>query len=150
VVDAAFAGVRVAGRMEVMGRHPLVVVDGAHNVAGMLNLARALTEEFTVEGTSQAVVGMLSGRDPNSMLEALATAGIGAVVACAPASPRALPAEEVADAAVRLGLEATVVSRPTEAVALALGRAQPEDLVVVCGSLYVVADARAMLVPDRL
>ncbi len=150
VVDAAFAGVRVAGRMEVMGRHPLVVVDGAHNVAGMLNLARALTEEFTVEGGSQAVVGMLSGRDPNSMLEALATAGIDAVVACTPDSPRALPAEEVADAAARLGLEATVVARPSEAVALALGRAQADDLVVVCGSLYVVADARAMLVPDRL
>jgi dihydrofolate synthase/folylpolyglutamate synthase len=150
VVEEAFAGVRVAGRMEVMGRHPLVVVDGAHNVAGMLTLARGLAEEFTVEGGSEAVVGMLSGRDPVSMLEALATAGIGSVVACAPDSPRALPADEVAAAAVGLGLDATVAGTATEAVSLALARARPEDLVVVCGSLYVVADARALLVPDRL
>jgi folylpolyglutamate synthase/dihydropteroate synthase len=136
--------------MEVMGRHPLVVVDGAHNVAGMLTLARGLAEEFTVEGGSEAVVGMLSGRDPVSMLEALATAGIGSVVACAPDSPRALPADEVAAAAVGLGLDATVAGTATEAVSLALARARPEDLVVVCGSLYVVADARALLVPDRL
>ena len=32
---------RVPGRLEVIGRHPLVVVDGAHNVAGMIVLARS-------------------------------------------------------------------------------------------------------------
>ena len=59
------------GRLEVVGRHPLVVVDGAHNVAGMIVLARSLVEEFAVDGEAQAVVGMLTGRDPTSMLEAL-------------------------------------------------------------------------------
>src|SRR6202022_1910127 len=34
VVEQAFSAVRVPGRLEVIGRHPLVVVDGAHNVAG--------------------------------------------------------------------------------------------------------------------
>ena len=71
VVEEALAAVRVPGRLEVIGRHPLVVVDGAHNVAGMLALARSLVEEFAVDGEAQAVVGMLSGRDPVAMLEAL-------------------------------------------------------------------------------
>jgi len=35
-----------------------------------------------------------------------------------------------------------------EAVALAVGRAGPDDRVVVCGSLYVVADARRLLVHE--
>ena len=105
MVEEAFAAVRVPGRLEVIGRHPLVVVDGAHNVAGMLALARSLVEEFAVDGEAQAVVGMLTGRDPTSMLEALLTAGIRSVVACAPDSPRALPAEVVAEAAARLGME---------------------------------------------
>ena len=48
VVDEALAGVRVPGRLEVVGRHPLVVVDGAHNAAGMNALARSLVEEFSV------------------------------------------------------------------------------------------------------
>ena len=40
------------GRLEVLGRRPLLLVDGAHNVAGMAALARALTEEFAVDGVS--------------------------------------------------------------------------------------------------
>jgi len=148
VVEEAFASVRVPGRLEVVARHPLVVVDGAHNVAGMLVLARALVEEFSVEGEAQAVVGMLTGRDPVAMLEALLTAGVRSVVACAPDSPRALPADVVAEAARGLGMEVTVTMSPGAAVQLAVGRAGPGDRVVVCGSLYVVAEARRLLVPD--
>jgi dihydrofolate synthase/folylpolyglutamate synthase len=148
-VEEALAGVSVPGRLEVVGRHPLVVVDGAHNVAGMIVLARSLVEEFSVDGETVAVVGMLAGRDPSSMLEALTAAGVRSVVACAPASPRALPAEVVAAAAAGLGMEATVAGSPAEAVALAVGRAGADDRVVVCGSLYVVADARLLLVPER-
>ncbi len=145
VVEEAFASVRVPGRLEVVGRRPLVVVDGAHNVAGMLVLARSLVEEFDVEGEAQAVVGMLTGRDPVAMLEALVTADVRSVVACAPDSPRALPAEVVAEAAVGLGMEATVAASPGDAVRTALARAGPDDRVVVCGSLYVVAEARSLL-----
>ena len=113
----------------------------------MIMLARALVEEFSVDGEAQAVVGMLSGRDPWAMLEALLTAGVRSVVACTPNSPRALPAEVVAEAAAGLGMEVSVAPPPADAVALAVSRAGPDDRIVVCGSLYVVADARRMLVP---
>lgn len=145
VVEEGFAAVRVPGRLEVIGRHPLVLVDGAHNAAGMMVLARALSDEFATDGTVTAVVGMLSGRDPTAMLEALVSAGVRAVVACAPGSPRALPAGQVAEAAFALGMSVAVADSPTEAVHLAVERSAPEDLVVVCGSLYVVADARQAL-----
>ena len=145
VVAEGLAAVRVPGRLEVIGRHPLVLVDGAHNAAGMMVLARSLSEEFATDGRSVAVVGMLTGRDPSAMLEALVSAGVRAVVACAPHSPRALPAADVAEAAFALGMEVAVAGDPTEAVRLAVERSAPEDLVVVCGSLYVVADARDAL-----
>jgi dihydrofolate synthase/folylpolyglutamate synthase len=148
VVAEGLAAVRVPGRLEVIGRHPLVLVDGAHNAAGMMVLARSLTEEFTTDGRSVAVVGMLSGRDPSAMLEALVSAGVRAVVACAPRSLRALPAVDVAEAAFALGMEVAVAGDPAEAVRLAVERSAPEDLVVVCGSLYVVADARDALLPS--
>ena len=148
VVEEAFASVQVPGRLEVVGRHPLVVVDGAHNVAGMLVMARSLAEEFSVDGEAQAVVGMLTGRDPVAMLEPLLAAGVSTVVACAPDSPRALPAAVVAEAASALGMVATVAATPGDAVRLAVGRAGPDDRVVVCGSLYVVADARRLLARD--
>jgi dihydrofolate synthase/folylpolyglutamate synthase len=146
VVEEGFAAVRVPGRLEVVGRHPLVLVDGAHNAAGMMVLARSISEEFATDGHVIAVVGMLNGRDPSAMLEALVSAGVRTVVACAPDSPRAIPAAEVAEAAYSLRMEVAVAATPTEAVRLAVERSGPEDLVVACGSLYVVADVReAML-----
>jgi folylpolyglutamate synthase/dihydropteroate synthase len=45
-------------------------------------------------------------------------------------------------------MDALVVSSPGDAVRTAVGRAGPEDRVVVCGSLYVVAEARRVLSAD--
>ena len=87
VVEEGLAAVRVPGRLEVLGRRPLLLVDGAHNAAGMAALAAALEEEFAVDGVSVAVVGMLSGRDPSAMLAPLASVGVAAIVACEPDSP---------------------------------------------------------------
>jgi dihydrofolate synthase / folylpolyglutamate synthase len=150
VVEAAFARVRVPGRLEVVGRHPLVVVDGAHNVAGMTMLARSLVEEFTVDGDAVAVVGMLTGRDPYAMLDALLTCGIRSVVTCTPSSPRAIPAEVVAESASGLGMDVVVSGSPVEAVTVAMSRVGADGQVVVCGSLYVVADVRRVLVTEQV
>jgi len=147
VVEEGLAAVRVPGRLEVVGRHPLVLVDGAHNAAGMMVLARSLTEEFTTEGETTAVVGMLTGRDPTAMLDALVSAGVRSVVVCAPDSPRAMPVGDVASAAASLGMEVSLAADPAEATRRAVERSGPDDRVVVCGSLYVVADAREVLLP---
>jgi dihydrofolate synthase/folylpolyglutamate synthase len=145
VVQDGFAAVQVPGRLEVMSRRPLTVVDGAHNVAGMEALGRSIGEEFSVDGTVVAVIGMLRGRDPSAMLAALRPAGVQTVVACAPASPRALPVEVVAEAARAEGLEVTTASSVAEAVTTAQGLVDEDGLLVVAGSLYVVTDAREVL-----
>jgi dihydrofolate synthase/folylpolyglutamate synthase len=142
VVDAAFASVRMPGRLEVLGRRPLLLVDGAHNVAGMIALGRSLREEFAVDGDTVAVVGMLSGRDPLAMLAPLVEAGVSTVIACRPDSPRALPPEDLADAARALALRVHVEPEVPPALALARRLVDARGLVVVAGSLYTVAAAR--------
>ena len=92
VVEDAFGSVRVPGRMEIVGRAPLIVLDGAHNVAGAQALARALVDELAPADDTVVLIGMLHGRDPSAMLEALGPAGVTTVVACTAPSPRALPA----------------------------------------------------------
>lgn len=142
VVDEGLSAVRVPGRLEVLGRSPLLVVDGAHNAAGAEVLGAAVRDELPVPGRRVAVVGLLAGRDPSAVLTPLAAAGITAVAACPAPSARTLPAAEVAAAARALGLQAF----EDEDVAAALARARstvPEDgMVLVTGSLYVVAAAR--------
>jgi dihydrofolate synthase/folylpolyglutamate synthase len=143
LVEEGFAAVRMPGRLEVLGRRPLLLVDGAHNVAGMTALGLALAEEFAVDGHTVAGVGMLSGRDPSAMLAGLAPAGVTTVIACQPDSPRAMPAGDVAEAGRALGL--TVLEEPdvVDALRLARGLVNARGLVVVAGSLYIVGTARA-------
>ena len=145
VVEEGFAAVAVPGRLEVVGRRPLCLVDGAHNVAGMEALADALVEEFAVGGDGVAVIGMLRGRDPSAMLAPLARAGVRTVVACAPDSPRALPVETLAEAARALGLSVWPSESVAEAVHLARSVVADDGMLLVAGSLYVVADARVLL-----
>jgi dihydrofolate synthase / folylpolyglutamate synthase len=145
VVEEAFSQVRVPGRLEVVGRAPLTLVDGAHNVEGMTVLAGALREGFSVAGDTVVVLGMLRGRDPSAMLAALAPAGVDLVVACAPVSPRALDAEVVAEAARALGLNVVVAPSVADAVATARAAVPDDGLLVAAGSLYVVAEARQLL-----
>jgi len=146
VVEDAMAAVEVPGRLEVVGHSPLVVLDGAHNVAGAEALSAALAEEFSTEGETVVVIGMLHGRDPSAMLQALLPAGVRTIVACTAPSPRALSAAEVAEAARALGLRAQATDTVAGAVALARGRVPDDGILVVTGSLYVVAEARTLLV----
>jgi dihydrofolate synthase/folylpolyglutamate synthase len=145
VVEEALATVRVPGRLEVVGRKPLMLVDGAHNVAGMEALAAALTEGFAVDGPTVAVVGMLRGRDPSAMLSALAPIGIRTLVTCAPTSPRALAPEVIAEAGRALGLDVEVAGSVSDAIVAARPLVPDDGMLVVAGSLYVVADARTLL-----
>ncbi len=145
VVEDAFAAVRVPGRMEVVGRAPVVVLDGAHNVAGAHALADTLATEFAPGDYTVAVIGMLQGRDPSAMLDALRPAGVSTVVACTAPSPRALPAAQIAEAARALGLQALAADTVVDALNLARSRLSPTGTLVVTGSLYVVAEARAVL-----
>jgi dihydrofolate synthase/folylpolyglutamate synthase len=145
VVRDAMQEVTAPGRFEIISREPLVVLDGAHNAAGASVAAQTLAEDFDVSGSRILVVGLLAPRDPTAVLEALDAPTADLVVACSPASPRALPASEVAAAAARLGVSAEVVPDVGRAVQRALDRAGTDDAVLVTGSLYVVGAARAHL-----
>ncbi len=150
VVAEAFAAVRAPGRFEVVRREPTVIIDCAHNIDGARAAAATLAEEFTLTGTLILVVGLLQGRDPGEMLEALGARDAGFLVACAPASPRAIPAGELATTADRMGIIAESVPSVSEAVRRAVALAGVDDLVLVTGSLRVVGEARtALRAPDR-
>jgi dihydrofolate synthase/folylpolyglutamate synthase len=70
------------------------------------------------------------------------------VIACTAPTPRGVPAGEVAAAARRAGCsEVLVVDTPAEACRLAVSRSHADDAVLVAGSIYVVGEARAALLP---
>lgn len=146
VVREGFAAVRMPGRFEVLGRGPLVVIDGAHNPAGADVCAQVFFDDFSPEGKRILVVGALKGRDPQMLLSALRADEFDVVISCTAPSPRGLGANDLGSAAKQLGCEQVVVCETVEdACGKALHIAREEDAVLVAGSLYVVGSARTFL-----
>ncbi len=145
LVGEALATVRFPGRFEVVDYSPTVILDGAHNPEGARAAYQTLTEEFARLGSWVLVVGLLSGKDPVEMLQALNAQDFDAVICTEPNWSRAIPAERIAAAARFLGISAEVVRKPVEALTRARAVTADDDLILVAGSLYVVGEVRSSL-----
>ena len=146
VVREGFAAARMPGRFEVLGRGPLVVIDGAHNPAGADVCAQVFFDDFSPEGKRILVVGALKGRDPQMLLSALRADEFDVVICCTAPTPRGIGANDLASAAKQVGCEQVVVCETVESACdKALNIAREEDAVLVAGSLYVVGSARTFL-----
>jgi dihydrofolate synthase/folylpolyglutamate synthase len=135
LVTEAFGSVTSPGRLEVVRRHPLTILDGVKNPDGARAAARTLDEEFGADRGRVLVVGLLRGKDPDEMLAALDVGRARIVIACEPPTPRAWPAKEVAEAARRAGVVAEEVSQVEDAVRRGLEVATDDDVVLITGSL---------------
>jgi dihydrofolate synthase / folylpolyglutamate synthase len=142
-IRAGFAAVTSPGRLEVVSRQPLVLLDGAHNPDGARALAAALLEEFVVDRRT-LVVACLADKDVRGILAELAPA-TGRLVVTANRSPRAATVERMRKEAEALGLAAEVAPDVASAVRQAVDAAGESEAVVVTGSLYTAGEARDLL-----
>ena len=143
VVVAALGRATMPGRMELISRRPMIVVDGAHNPAGVKALVATLDGAFHVQGERRCVLGMLAGRDVDDMVGPLVALGFTEFLCCAPNSPRALAPALVTAAVRRAGGVASEYPSALSALAHARERSTDDDLIVVAGSLYLVGEVRA-------
>ena len=143
-VREGLAGLTSPGRLEVIGRSPLVILDGAHNPAGAEALAAAMLEFFTWDRL-HLVVAVSANKDLDGLIRPLAPLA-DVAYAARHRSDRSGQAEQIAE---RFGAEDTPVElfdSVTEALTAARAAAGPGDCILVTGSLYTVADARRVLV----
>lgn len=143
LIDFALTTVDLPARFEVVGREPVLVLDGAHNPQGAIAATETLHETFARMGSWVLVVGMVGGKDPTEMLESFGAADFDAVICCEPHWSRAIPATEIAAAATAMGLSPEVVKDPVEAMMRAMSVTAADDLILVSGSIYVVGEVRA-------
>ncbi|HEX5904114.1 MAG TPA: Mur ligase family protein [Actinomycetota bacterium] len=139
-VRAALGSATAPGRLEVVGRRPLVVLDGAHNPAAAEALATALPETFAGDRL-HLVMAVFADKDLEGIVRAVAPLA-DAGYATAVDSVRARPAIEVADALTAAGVPSETFGSVAEALGSARKAASEGDLILVTGSLYTVADAR--------
>jgi dihydrofolate synthase/folylpolyglutamate synthase len=145
-VREALAGATAPGRLEVVARHPLVFLDGAHNPAGSEALAAALGETFIWQRL-HLVIGCLSTKDVAGIVAPLASRADHAY-ACANSNPKALPPREMAAACEAAEIPAHSFPTVDAALGAAHAAAEQDDLILVTGSLYTVADARPRYVGE--
>jgi len=145
VVEEALASVKVPGRFEIVGREPLVVLDGAHNPDGARAAAATLNEDFAPSGRRFLVVGMQSGRDISGVLQGLEADRAERVVCCTAPTARGIPAPQIAAAVDSLGAASEAVADVGAALDRALELANGGDVVTVTGSFTVVGAAKTAL-----
>lgn len=141
VVRESLGSMVVPGRFEIVGRHPLVIMDGAHNPDGARAAAETLEHDFAPTGRRYYVIGMQDGRDPVAVMEALGAASADVVIACTAPTARGIPADEIAAAADKIGATVEVVSDPGDATRRALALADEDSVIAVFGSFTVLGAA---------
>jgi dihydrofolate synthase / folylpolyglutamate synthase len=134
------AGIRSTcwpARLEHVSEKPEIIIDGAHNPAGTRALA-AYIRRFYSGRRIWMIYGALRDKavaEMTSILFPLAHR----VILTAPANSRAIPPEDIAAPG------AYITHSIAEAIAL-LSEAAPEDVIFICGSLYLAGEALALLV----
>ncbi len=142
-VRTALSEATSPGRLEIAGRHPLVVLDGAHNPAAAEALASAVAEAFAWNRL-HLVMAVSANKDVNGIVAALAAIADRAYAA-RNASARSSEAGRVSKSLEAAGLPVETFDSVTEAIAAARDSAGDDDLILVTGSLYTVADAHRAL-----
>lgn len=141
------AAARIPARIEILRRRPLLLLDGCHNPDGARALAETLAKA-QYEENLVGVFGMLADKDYKTMLEALAPAFAKAYTVT-PDCPRALSGVDLQKEA-RFHMDAEAAPGVPEALRAAVRYAEEHNLagVVVCGSLYLAAEARPWLLKE--
>lgn len=144
-VAAGFSTLRWPARVEVMGREPWLVIDGAHNVASAEALADTLRTCFP-KTPRTLIFGTTREKDMEGQLRALLPLFDARIATRYIRNARAVPPAEVAAAATAIdGRLMTITESPAEALEVAQRITAADGLICVTGSLFLAAETRAIV-----
>lgn len=150
LLRAALSSVTSPGRAEVVRQAPTILLDAAHNPAGALSLVETVRENFRFTRTI-GLIGILQGKDAAGILDVLEPL-LDAVVITQSSSPRAIPADQLADLARdifddedRVFEQGSLPDAIQAAVDLAEMEGDQFGGVVAAGSVTLVAEVRELL-----
>lgn len=134
------------GRLEIISRNPLVIVDGAHNTDGIVALRNAL-DEILGGRKLRLVLGILGDKAVDEILSLIAPLATAGLIITRPDSPRAADPHKVAELARHhmADLAVTVAETIPGAIARGLAGLGENEALCVSGSLYTISEARKVL-----
>ena len=140
-IERGIGDVRWPGRLELVSRDPDLILDGAHNPAGARALAGHILR-FYADRPVWLVYGAMRDKAVEEITELLFPLAAH-VILTAPAMPRAVQPETL----MAMGDASRMETTPDPGAALRAARKAPADAAIfITGSLYLVGEARALLV----
>lgn len=139
-IRRGFAAARWPGRFEVVAENPPIVLDAAHTPAAARALRIALDEYFPGRPVIM-VLGVSADKDLPGIMESLRGRVVRAI-ATQSAHPRAMPAAELRAKLIRIGIESEAITDVKESMERALDMAKTNEIVLVCGSVFLVEMAK--------
>ena len=125
------------GRWEVIGKEPLVVCETAHNADGVRKMLHKLSQ--MQYNRLHIIYGCVNDKDFRTILRMLPSDAD--YIYTQPSVPRALPADQLAAAAAEIGMTGPHYPTVAEALSQVLSQSTPTDLILITGSIFLVADA---------
>ena len=134
------------GRMELFPGPPRLLLDGAHNPAGVAALLASLA--MIRRERLFLVTGVMADKDRGGVLGPLLSLADEEITVTVDL-PQATPAAELADFCSARGARAVAAGSVAQGLAAASDRAGRDDLILVTGSLYLVGEARGVLLDQQ-
>jgi dihydrofolate synthase/folylpolyglutamate synthase len=146
-VGRGIRNARLPGRLELVSERPDVYLDGAHNEDKAAALARSLGE-LLGDRRLTLVLGVLGYKSVEAVTAPLASLASKIVVTEPQVyMKRAYPAENLRKMAIRYCEDVVCEPNPGQAMSAALADADPEEVICVAGSMYLVGNVRSRWYP---
>lgn len=126
----------LGGRWQKIGEHPTIIVDVAHNEAGIRQVIQQLRQ--TAYRQLHLILGVVNDKSIESMLSLLPKEAVYYYTKAQ--LPRALPENELQRLGTNAGLSGLSYSSVNEALTAARSLAVPQDLILICGSIFLAAE----------
>lgn len=146
-IRKGFSNTYWPGRMQLVSSRPAIVLDGSHNPAAIRTVASTLDKTFSYKRLI-LVMGIMADKDIPAMLREIVPIA-DFVVYTRPVYARAADPEVLHEKARGFCVPCEKTQTISQALERARELAEPDDLILVCGSLFTVGEALTCLDPVR-
>jgi dihydrofolate synthase / folylpolyglutamate synthase len=140
---AIYAGLKNThweARMEIIQNHPLFILDGAHNPAGIDVLCRSLKNDFSFRRLI-LIFGALADKDYRMMLQKIAPLA-SIIILTQIKTGRAVQVSDIMQTIKKMGYTAMVTKDINQAIKRAMALAKKQDLICATGSFYLAGEVK--------
>ena len=128
------------GRWQTLSENPFTICDTGHNEAGITEIINQLKE--TPHHKLHWVIGVVKDKDLSTILALLPKDA--SYYFCEASLPRALPAKELYEKAISIGLKGVIVEDVNDGISVACKNSSADDLILIAGSTFVIAEIESL------